>query len=70
MNFFTGVVLFLSSMLAIAQIAPVVGDMQRAKEAQAHSVAFKAQQEASTVKACAEGHTSIIMYKGVWCKGV
>lgn len=68
MNFFSGIVLFFGLMMAISQVAPVVGDHYRAKEAHAHAVEFKAQKEARDVAACASGVTNTIMHNGVWCK--
>jgi hypothetical protein len=70
MNFLTGLVLFFASMVIVSQVAPIVGDMQRAKEAKAAAVVFNAKQHESMIKACATGHTSYIMYNGAMCKGV
>lgn len=69
MNFFTGLVLFFTSMMAISQVAPIMGDIHRAKEAKAASVLFEAKQHQSNIKACEEGKTSYIMYAGKMCKG-
>ncbi|MNC11985.1 hypothetical protein D3C75_596970 [compost metagenome] len=68
MNFLTGLVLFFGLIMATIQVAPVVGDHYRAKEAQARAVEFKAAQHERTVKACAEGKTNYYMYDGVHCK--
>jgi hypothetical protein len=69
MNFFSGIALFFGLIMAISQVAPVVGDHYRAKEVAANAVVFKAQQHENAVKACAEGKASYIMYAGKMCKG-
>ena len=68
MNFFSGLVLFFGLMMAVTQVAPVVGDYYRAKEAQARAVEYKAAKEARDVAACASGVTNMIMHNGVWCR--
>ena len=69
MNFFTGIALTFGLILATVQIAPVVGSHYRAKAAHEVAVEFEAKQHTSNIKACAEGHTSYIMYDGKMCKG-
>lgn len=67
MNFFSGMVLFFGLIMATIQIAPVVGDHIRGKEAQEKAVQFEAAKHERAVKACAEGKGSSYIYNGVRC---
>lgn len=69
MNFFSGIVLVILSVMLVGTIAPMVGDHYRAKEAQEHAVQFEAAKHERAVKACAEGKTNSYIYNGVRCKG-
>lgn len=68
MNAFTAIVMTFCLFLIVGNVAPMVGDYQRGKEAQAQAAVYKAEKEARDVKACASGKTNMIMHNGVWCQ--
>ncbi len=67
MKTFSFIALFFGAMVAICQIAPVLGSIERAKEAKEQRTVTAVQHNLDMIKACSEGKTSVIMYNGKMC---
>jgi hypothetical protein len=68
MKTFSIFTLFFGAVMAISQIAPVLGDIHRAEEAKQVRIVQAEKQDKEMVKRCSEGKTSTIMYRGKMCK--
>ena len=68
MRILTVIGMFLALCAIVAQYAPVVAAEQSRAKAEVVSVESKATRDAAMVKACSNGTTNTIMYKGVMCK--
>lgn len=68
MRILTIIGMFLALCAIVAQYAPVVAAEQSRAKAEVVAAEHKVNKDAAMVKACSNGTTNTIMYKGVMCK--
>lgn len=68
MRILTIIGIFLALCAIVAQYAPIVAAEQSRAKAEVVAAEYKVNKDTAMVKACANGTTNTIMYKGVMCK--